>query len=54
MQALNSVSVISFQKQIFISTGTIAIEHINNKTALEISALDCTLTGGPGQTVFLV
>lgn len=54
MQALNSVLVISFQKQAFISTGAIAIEHVNNKTALEISALDYTLKGGPGVTEFLV
>lgn len=54
MQALNSVLVISFQKQIFVSTGTIAIEHVNNKTALEISALDYTLKGDPGKTVVLV
>lgn len=54
MQALNSVLVISFEKKIFISTGTKAIEHVNNKTALEISALDYTLKGGTGETVLLV
>lgn len=54
MQALDSVLVISFQKQIFISIGTKAIEHVNNKTTLEISALDYTLKGGTGETVLLV
>lgn len=53
MQALYSVLVISFQKQILISTGTKAI-NVNNKTALEISALDYTLKGGTGETVLLV
>lgn len=52
MQALNSVLVISFQRKKFISTGIIAIEHINNKIALEISALDYTLKGDPGEIVF--